>query len=172
MNISELSDKEKELLSRVDQLRGTIEEKSDQVVYFGITKDYRVVHQEYSLLARSNYEALKRGLFLIWYAKSEPTWLTGIGELDRRAEERIIKILDRRLKRDITDYELEWMLDYYSSWDFVFDEFRNFKNFHQRITGDSKTDYPEKIDKEEMERRGLMGIYWNSLKMFNKATSS
>ncbi|MFD0862533.1 hypothetical protein ACFQ1M_09975 [Sungkyunkwania multivorans] len=172
MNIDELAKKELELHCKVEQLNGTIEEKADQVVYFGITREYRSIHQEYSRLSKNNLEALKRGLFIIWYASSEPTWLTGIGELDSDAEERIIKTLDRRLKQGITDYELNWMLDYFSTWDYVFERFKGFNNFQNRLKCESKTALPDKIDRKEMEKRGQMGHYWNSLTIFNKETSS
>ncbi len=172
MNLDELATKEQQLYSSVIKLDGTIEEKSDKVVYFGITKEYQKIHQEYSRLAKNDLEALKRGLFLMWHSISEPTWLTGIGELETESEERIIKILDRRLKRGINDYELDWMLDYYSSWDYVFERFSDFKSFQNRLKSESKTELPDRIDREKMGQRGQMGIYWNSLTMFNKETCS
>jgi len=172
MNIDELSTKEQNLYSSVIELEGTVEEKSDKVIYFGIAKDYREIHKEYSRLAKSDLEALKRGLFLMWYSIAEPTWLTGIADLDEDSEERIIKILDRRLKRGITDFELDWMLDYYSGWDFVFERFTEFKNFQIRLKSESETELPDEIDREQMKQRGQMGIYWNSLTRFNNETSS
>ena len=172
MNIDELAIKEQNLYSSVLEFEGTIEEKSDKVVYFGISKEYREIHQEYSRLAKSELEALKRALFLMWYAISEPDWLTGIGLLDEKSEKRVIKILDRRLKRGITDYELDWMLDYYSNWDYIFERFSDFKHFQNRLKSKSKTELPDEIDRLKMEQRGQMGRYWNSLTRFNKETSS
>ncbi len=172
MNIDELAIKEQNLYSIVIKLEGTIEEKSDKVVYFGITKEYREIHQEYSRLAKSDLEALKRALFLMWYSKSETDWLTGVGVLDEESEESIVEILDRRLKRGITDNELDWMLDYYSGWDYMFERFGDFKNFQNRLKSKSKTELPDEIDRMKMEQRGQMGRYWNSLTRFNKETSS
>ncbi len=172
MNIDELAIKEQNLYSSVIELEGTIEERSDKVVYFGISKEYREIHQEYSRLAKSELEALKRALFLMWYSISEPDWLTGIGVLDEESEERTIKILDRRLKRGITDYELDWMLGYYSGWDYIFERFSDFKHFQNRLKSKSKTELPDIIDRLKMEQRGQMGRYWNSLTRFNKETSS
>ena len=172
MSIDELAKREQNLYSSVKELEGTIEEKSDKIVYFGISKNYREIHHDYSRLAKTDLEALKRGLFLIWYSMSEPTWLTGIGELEMESEERIVKILDRRLKRGITDYELDWMLGYYSGWDYVFERFKDFENFQNRLKSESKTELPDEIDREQMKQRGQMGIYWNSLTIFYKETSS
>lgn len=170
MSIDELAKREQNLYSRVEALEGTIEEKSDKVVDFGIPKNYREIHHDYSRLAKSDLEALKRGLFLIWYSMSEPIWLTGIGELDKESEERIVKILDKRLKRGIIDYELDWMLGYYSDWDYVFERFKDFENFSNKLNSESKTELPKEIDREQMKQRGQMGIYWNSLTIFNKET--
>ena len=172
MDLDDLSKKEQNLYSSVIELEGSIEEKSDKVVYLGITKEYREIHQEYSRLAKSDLEALKRALFLLWYSVSEPEWLTGIGLLDEGSEKRTIKILDRRLERGRTDYELDWMLDYYSDWDYIFERFSHFKHFQNRLKSKSKTRLPEQIDILKMEQRGQMGLYWNSLTRFNKETSS
>ena len=110
-------------------------------------------------------------MFLTWYSIVEPTWLTGIADLDEDSEERIIKILDRRLKRNITDYELDWMLDYYSGWDYVFERFTDFKNFQNRLKSKSKTELPNEINRMKMGQRGQMGVYWNSLTRLNKTSS-
>ncbi len=116
----------------------------------------------------NNLEALKRGLFLLWYSTLEPIWLTGIGELDKKSEERIIKILDGRLKSESADYELDWMLNYYSHWDYIFERFSCFQNFQEKLKSEYKTKLPEELDRKAMEQRGQMGIYWNSLEIFNK----
>ena len=68
----------------------------------------------------------------------------------------------------MTDYELEWMLDYYSNWDFVFERFDEFKYLQGRMTRADKVDLPEKIERNEMSKRGQMGYYWNSLTRFKE----
>ena len=168
MNIEDLANQELELLNQTLELVGTIEEKNDKVVYFGIGTKYQKIHEEYSRLAKSELEALKRGLFITWYALTEPSCYTGIVILKSEAEIRILKILDRRLKRDITDYELEWMLDYYSNWDFVFERFSEFKHLQDRLRRKVKIDLPNQIDRKEMSKRGQMGRYWNSLNRFRE----
>jgi len=103
----------------------------------------------------------------MWYALTEPSCYTGIVILNSEAENRLLKVLDRRLKRDITDYELDWMLDYYSNWDFVFERFIEFKHLQDRLKRSEKIDLPNQINREEMSQRGQMGRYWNSLNRFN-----
>ena len=170
MNIEDLASQELELelLNQTIELVGSIEEKNDKVVYFGIGTKYQKIHQEYSRLAKSELEALKRGLFITWYAMTEPSCYTGIVILDSNAENRILKILDRWLKSDIIDYELEWMIDYYSNWNFVFERFTEFKYLQERLTRNKKVELPSEIDREEMSKRGQMGRYWNSLTKFKK----
>ena len=168
MNIEDLASQELELLNQTIELVGTIEEKNDKVVYFGIGNKYKNIHQEYSRIAKNELEALKRGLFIMWYALTEPSCYTGIVVLDSNAENRILKILDRRLKNEIIDYELEWMIDYYSNWDFVFERFTEFKYLQERLSRKEKVDLPNKIDRKEMSKRGQMGLYWNSLTKFKE----
>ena len=168
MNIEDLANQELELLNQTLELVGTVEEKNDKVVYFGIGTKYQKIHEEYSRLAKSELEALKRGLFIMWYAFTEPSCYTGIVILNSEAENRLLKILDRRLKRDITDYELDWMLDYYSSWDLVFERFSEFKYLQDRLRRNEKIDLPNQIDRIEMSQRGQMCRYWNSLSRFQE----
>ena len=55
--------------------------------------EYKKIHQAYAELSNSDLEALKRGLFIQWYALTEPGYLTGIGDLDENAENQIIQAL-------------------------------------------------------------------------------
>ncbi len=163
MSIDELGKKELELHNTIQQLEGTIEEKTDKVVYFGISKEYLEIHNEYSRLAKGDLEALKRGFFIMWYALVEPTWLTGICELNPLAEERIAKILNKRIAKGVLDYELDWMLEYYSDFGFAFERFINFEHFYRRTSSKTGLEYPDSIDKETMATRGQMGGYFNSI---------
>ena len=162
MNIEELSKKETELYQKVCSLVGTIEEKQNQIVKLGISKEYKLIHQKYAELCAENIEALKRGLFITWYSISEPTFLTGINELDENAEENIVKEINERIKNNTLDFELNWMVGYYKDWDYIFEKYYKFEHFKNRIISKVKTELP-KIEKLKMENRGQMGIYWNSL---------
>lgn len=162
MNINELTKKETELYLKVCSLIGTIEEKNEQVTKLGISNEYKIIHQKYAELSSENIEALKRGLFINWFAVSEPTFLTGIAELDEYAQEKIIKEINERIKKQTIDFELNWMLNYYKNWDYVFSKFSKYDFFYAKITSNEEIEIP-KIDKQKMENRGQMGIYWNSL---------
>lgn len=162
MSIDELAERENQLYLKVSTLNGTIEEKLEQIIELGISKEYKIIHQKYAELSSENLEALKRGLFINWFAVVEPTFLTGINELDENAKENIIKETNERIKNDNLDSELNWMLNYYKSWDFVFTKLVKYDFFNSRIISKDEAELP-KIEKQEMESRGQMGIYWSSL---------
>ena len=53
----------------------------------GVFREYRDVHRRYTALALGgDLEALKRPLFLQWYALFEPACFTGLWEMDETCE--------------------------------------------------------------------------------------
>ena len=167
MTIEQLAKIENELYSTVLDIyeNGQTEELNEKLKT--IFASYRQVHRQYSELAKEQNEALKRGLFIQWYAITEPSYLTGIEELDEVSEKNIIDLIEEKIQNNSLDTELKWMLNYYATWDFVFDKFKNRKGLAEIIA--NKTDELPLglvIDKEEMNKRGQMGMYWNSLNHF------
>lgn len=164
MNKAELERKENELCSIVCDIHGTMEHKFEQLRDNGVFDAYRQVHYAYAVEAENDIEFLKRGLFIQWYAMSEPSCFTGINELDNDAEERIIQKVESLILNDKLDNELKWMLKYYSTWDHVFERFINkYKGLRDWIQNESEIDLPDNIDRDDMSRRGQMGKYWNSV---------
>lgn len=166
MTIEQLANTETELYSKVVELydKGNREERSEQLKK--VFAAYRQVHKNYADLAKENDEALKRGLFIQWYAVTEPNYLTGIEVLDEEAEENIIKLIEVRIQNDSLDTELKWMLNYYATWEFVFDKYKNIKGLENLI--EKRTDELPLglvINKVAMNSRGQMGTYWNSLNL-------
>ncbi|MEM9337176.1 MAG: hypothetical protein AAGA66_00485 [Bacteroidota bacterium] len=163
MSIDELGKRELDLYSKLCKLTGTIEDKIEQLDHSEITEEYKQIHSEYSRIAKKEGEALKRALFIMWYAVTEPIWLTGIGELDFEAEVRVVKLLNRRLGKNVSDYELDWMLAYYADFTFVFERFADYEHFYKRVSTKTGIAFPGSIDKRSMANRGLMGVYFLSL---------
>jgi hypothetical protein len=167
MTLQELADKEKTLYEKVVELYGQPQpDKTDEALQ-DIFLEYRKIHQTYAELSSADDEALKRGLFIQWYALSEPNFLTGIVDLDENAENKIIQSLNHRIKAGNVDDELIWMLNYYANWDWIFERLTSFKGFNSKIVNEQNKHLPDKIDKEAMEQRGQMGKYWNSLTKFS-----
>ena len=123
-----------------------------------IYSEYKVVHKHYADKAQGDLESLKRGLFIQWYAITEPDYLSGIREIDAEAEQKIIRELKKRLDQNTADKELLFMLAWYLDWDYVFEKFKNIANFNA---------YKTNVDlinvKMEVINRGQMGIYWSSI---------
>ncbi len=155
-----------ELYKIVTSLDGKMEEKSAQLKKNGVFERYKVIHKAYADLHKQDLEALKRGLFLIWYALVEPPCFTGINDLNAEAENRIIHTLERRLRQNLIDYELEWMLSYYATWDYVFERFSEYDELQRKLK-QADTELPSSINKQDMTNRGQMGVYWNSLNWFD-----
>ncbi|TXF79588.1 hypothetical protein [Chryseobacterium sp.] len=165
MKLKELADKEIELHSKVTLLEGTIEYKEHFVLNSGIPEQYKRIHAQYSQLAHSENEALKRGLFIQWYSLAEPLWLSGISELSKDSEQKIISILNDKILAGKVDNELKWMLEYYLDWDWVFKKYEGLPGIDKAIR-ERKNEMPDHINSEEMNQRGQMGIYWNSISIW------
>ena len=168
MDIVDLTNRENNLYSIVHEAHGTIEEKAIQLRDKGVFDEYQQIHSSYADKADKDLESLKRGLFIQWYALTEPPCFTGINELDDNAERKIIKQIDRLITTDNLDNELKWMIKYYSTLDYVFERFKEFKGLQDWIQNNMGTELPDTVDRNVMSKRGQMGKYWNSLNQFVK----
>ena len=165
MTLQELAIKENELHSKVIDLYHQPSTTNTSKQLNEIFIEYKKVHQLYADQSSGDIEALKRGLFIQWYAIAEPSFLTGISDLDEEAETQILRRLDQ-LKVNEIEEELSWMLNYYSNWKWIFEINKTFTGFNKNIVNDQNNKLPETIDREAMKKRGGMGRYWNSLKVF------
>ena len=164
MTTEQLANTEFELYSSVHELHKMEQTEKLNEKLNSVFASYKQVHKHYSDLAKEQDEALKRGLFIQWYAITEPSYLTGIEELDEEAENNIIDLVEKKIQNNTLDTELKWMLNYYTMWDYVFERFKNRKGLRQLIA--NRTDglpLGLVIDKIAMKKRGQMGTYWNSL---------
>lgn len=163
MTVEQLAEKETDLYSIVLDLNKEKQSLETLEKLKNIFISYRQIHRLYANIADKQEEALKRGLFIQWYAITEPADLTGISELDEEAELNIIKILENKIQTESLDSELKWMLNYYASWDYVFDRFKNFEGLKNFVQNRTEGYFPSVIDHLSMKTRGQMGKYWNSL---------
>ena len=166
MDLTELAKTETRLYSVVTSLEGSLKEKEEELEKRGIFKEYCQIHQEYAKLQVQSLEALKRGVFITWYASVESPGLTGIRELDADAEKAIIQSLDQLLKQNRADYELQWMLSHYAAWEHPFDRFNQYPHLQRKLKSEPVA-IPASIDSRDMSTRGQMGIYWNFNSFFS-----
>lgn len=102
-------------------------------------------------------EALKRALFLQWYAVAEPSFLTGIGILDAKCESDNFVKLNSVLKGGYYDFELLKMLrHYFAIVDYYFKDHPEVELSINLLTDDF-------LPIQAYENRGLMGTYWRSI---------
>jgi hypothetical protein len=162
MTNKELAEKENYLHSIVIDIYYNGENTKSKEILEDVFVYYNKIFTEYVNLANTDDEALKRSLFIQWYSISEPNYLTGIPELDTETEIRLCEILENKIKNNLLDSELKWMLNYYAIWDYIYERFEKFIEINKFIKNRNEEHLP-KINKKEMENRGQMGEYWNSL---------
>lgn len=134
----------------------------------------RKIHEDYLELFNSTsaeeikYEALKRLIFLNWYSVIEPNYFTGISDLNVKVIFNSYSILNDYIKTEKLDEELNWMLKFYSSWDWAILNFS--ENRLSELTkfvksvDTSISSYPiNQLSKGTMDNRGQMGLYWISM---------
>ena len=168
MDNLDLANKEDEIYSVVLETNGSLRTigTEKQLRQKGVYDKYKQVHSSYADKSDKDLESLKRGLFIQWYSLTEPPYLTGINELEQNAERKIIEQIDNLITSEKLDHELKWMLKYYCNWDYVFERFKEYKGLQHWIQNQMGSELPDTIDRNEMQQRGQMGRYWNSLDRF------
>ncbi len=155
--------KEDECIKLLSKVNGTIEEKILMIDKSKISKLYTEIFLEYAELAENNIEVLKRSIFLIWFSRLEPFFITGMNfEPEIKQVNIIFKILDETIRKNKLDSEFRLMLNHYSKWDFIFLDFSVYKYVLNFITENNNLDL-SKVSLSNMQNRGVMGSYWNSI---------
>lgn len=164
--LAELATKENELYLETISIYRSADISGSEERFNRVFGQYRDVHAAYAELAAPEPEAMKRGLFLQWYALAEPPFLTGLNALSTDAERTIIACVNERIGSASIDGELGWMLHYYSAWDWIFARFPDAQHLHEFLRSEKRMALPSSIDRDAMALRGQMGYYWNSLAVF------
>lgn len=163
--ISQLTDIEDNLLAQVDSVTGLIEDKTAKLRDVGVFAGYAQLHRRYvELIDDPSYgiEALKRALFIQWFAVSEPACFTGILEVDPEAEVKVFARLDAMANDSAFDNELQFMLAwYYEVTGFYFQRRNNIPNLSKFF--EKRSHDLTRIRKSDFQGRGQMGRYWQSL---------
>jgi hypothetical protein len=162
MTLAELTQEEERLQAVRSSVVGLIEEKHDQLEGLGAFGDYRRVHSGYARLGLAgDLEALKRALFIQWYAVAEPAFLSAIHTLDESAERNVLAEVERQLPE--VGQEMRSMV----AWalavaDWYFERFGCLESFRASVGASDKerlwTTNPAKF-----EGRGQMGEYFSDI---------
>ncbi|EMR03825.1 hypothetical protein [Cesiribacter andamanensis] len=170
----QLHEQELAIRQYVQQLSGTAAQRNRQLQQEGIFARYRHIHASYVALGRYHRsrelrnEALKRALFLSWYAEVEPAPFTGLADLE---EDRITEAcyrLNTLVEKGWLAPELIWMLQHYARWEWIMLQYT--ENKFGPVTHWLKAQDPEhnplpraSLPPGSMEGRGLMGLYFQQL---------
>jgi hypothetical protein len=114
--LADLADTEERLLARVDALDGYLGERHVALERTGIPHEYAAVLTGYTDLLsdpRARVEALKRAVFLVWYALAEPAEFTGLWSITPIHESRVLAELEKEVATTGGDDELRAMLRWY-----------------------------------------------------------
>jgi hypothetical protein len=159
--LNSLNQREQRLYHYILSNKGSIEDINNTLIINQIPEEYDKIFCEYSRLA-ANLEALKRGVFLQWFAVSEPFTYTGMASLNKEAQKVNISLLSKLFSSCSVDNEFHIMLNHYyniSSW--YFDSFLEFKVTMDVIQ--TWENLSSSLKYFSMKDRGRMGEYWESL---------
>lgn len=155
-----LNEDEHAIFNLVQTLKGTMEDVENQLESLDTAGKYRTIYQDYNSFFKSSndLEALKRIIFIQWFAVSEPFAFTGISELNVKLERDNITFLIDLIAKRLIDEEFKKMIAHYysiSNWYFGADfKPSELAECIPEISGNSGLLF---ID------RGQMGRYWNAI---------
>jgi hypothetical protein len=164
--LDDLARRELAILERAEAVTGDMTEADRRLREAGVYAEAAAIHAAYVELAappESSLEALKRAVFLAWYAEAEPPCLTGVGDLDERAVRQAHELLAEAHEAGRSDDELAAMLGYYwgvTDWHFTAGPVAKRLGFVATFAG-HRREYPYPGFSESDHRsRGQMGHYW------------
>lgn len=165
-DLTSLTLHEFDLLAHVESLVGTIEDKSAALRADGTAAAYREVASGYLQFARSgSLEALKRALFLCWYAQVEPPCFTGLGNIDSDQILQAKELMVRRLESGDFDDEYAAMIGWYARVaDWWFSGAETVPDVTDRVREFTSLACPSDVcEAGEFVGRGAMGAYFLSM---------
>lgn len=172
--LATLAAEEQRLCLHAEALTGTIEDRNRQLAEAGVFAAYKRLHRQYLTTYQATssesirLKLLKRLIFLNWYGTLEPSFLTGIDELDEECVLAAYTLLNTRIHDQKLDEELYWMISYYSSWDYLILHYADNQlpalvAFIQAVDHSVLHIPRHQLPLGVMANRGQMGMYWQSL---------
>lgn len=178
--LNSLSEQEAKLYTIAEELEGSMEVKEQWLKEAGVFSEYTILHSKYlEFLGQTDnlslkLEALKRLVFLNWYQYSEPSIYTGIYELDTTVVAASFSLLNTYITDHLLDHEFQWMLSYYSCWDYTILPYSELHlpaltNFVKAVDTSVLHVPKHLLPRGTMDNRGQMGHYWRSCSVEAKA---
>lgn len=120
LTVQSLAGWESAVLASVRGATGTLEDRDRQIERSGMYGEYPTILNGYletlqleGAREADRAEALKRAVFIAWYAGVAPRCLTGIGDLSEASVTETFARLDAAVRRDEVDDELRAMVAHY-----------------------------------------------------------
>lgn len=156
--LNELAEKERQIGLTVAALAGTPEDRLRRLEEQEVFAQYNEIFSVYARHSSHNTEALKRALFLLWFACMEHPACSGVQQVANTVQQEVLHQLGERLRKNKADYELRWMLSHYASQP-CSDDPDKFAAVFEVLK--PPVALPASVDEEGMKKRGLMGVFWN-----------
>jgi hypothetical protein len=172
--LARLHQQELVLWQQVQAAQGCAREVNRSLQQGGVFKQYRHIHAQYVRLGRFHRnrpirnEALKRALFLSWYAEVEPAPFSGLADLDEDQITEACFRLNTLLEKGWMSDELVWMLQHYARWEWVLLQYTENKIIPLtqwlKAMDVHRDPLPRgSLPPGSMQGRGLMGLYFAGL---------
>jgi hypothetical protein len=174
LSLAALASWEAAVLASIAGASGSAAERDAQITRSGMYAEYPAIFSGYLELVRLAddphivLEALKRAVFIAWYAFTEPSIQSGIAELPESSVREVMAALDSAISAGRTDDELQRMLVwYYDHFGYVFEHFgpvRALEPFIADLTvADVRTRAAASVPRTPPAGRGQLGVYWASV---------
>lgn len=162
MTSEELAASEENLYEKVTSVTGDMDAQFFRLKEMAVFDQYDKIHKEYASRSVSDLEALKRALFLQWYAIIEPSCFMGVHNLSQDAQQKVVAELSKLIESEAVDIELRQMLVWYkTNADFYVNPYlKEFPALKKYLSMLEIAIVPAAL---ENGGRGLMGRYWSSL---------
>jgi hypothetical protein len=169
LNLVAIASWETAVLASISGARGSPDERDAQITRSGMYAEYPAILGAYVELttesehAPTQLEALKRAVFLCWYAYVALPVNTGLAELPESEVRAVMEDLEHTIVSGRADEELRAMLACYRD-DFgeVFDFFGPVRSLDAFIRDISSQDARELLGRSTWTGRGQLGMYWST----------
>ena len=174
LSLEALAHWESAVLASIRGASGTVDERDAQITRSGMYAEYPAIFKAYNELAgwpdepARSLEALKRAVFLAWYAFTQIPVESGIAELPETDVRQVIDSLASALRYDEVDDELRLMLAWYRGvFGYMFDHFGGVRGLDELIGGmtpdEARTELRRLRSPADFADRGQLGHYWRAI---------
>jgi hypothetical protein len=158
------------VLTGVRRASGSFDERDAQITRSGLYGEYPAIVSAYVEVATladnesTRLEALKRAVFLAWYACTAPSVESGISELPETIVRLVMDVLDKALAAEKVDNEMRMMLAWYrDTFAAPFEHYGPVRALDLAIRDVTSDDVRRELDKAAFGGRGQLGIFWAAM---------